>query len=135
MEYTHFNLPIFFLVKAVFYLSGAFGTLWFITWIWFVNDDPSGQKYMSTTEKNFILTHRKTSKGAIGTKRPPYLKIMLTPSVWVLAFCDFANAFGGYMVIIEGPNFIKNILHKDIVEVCVSNYTILYHKRKNNIIQ
>ena len=118
-------MALFFSVKAVFYLSGAFGTLWFITWIWFVNDDPSGQKCMSIAEKDFIMTHRKTSKGAIGAKNAPYLKIMLTPSVWVLAFCDFANAFGAYMIIIEGPNFIRNILNKDIVEVGVSICTIL----------
>ena len=96
-----------------------------------VLDDPSGQKCMSTAEKDFILPHRKTSTDAIGAKRPPYLKIMLTPSVWVLALCDFANAFGAYMIIIEGPNFIKNILNKDIVQVCVLLYTMLYHKLKN----
>ena len=82
---------------------------------------------MSTAEKDFILTHRKTSKDAIGAKRPPYLKIMLTPSVWVLALCDFANAFGAYMIIIEGPNFIKNILNMNIIEVCINLHNFIPH--------
>ena len=83
----------------------------------FVNDDPAGQKFIGKDEKDYILRHRKSTNGAIGQKRPPYLKMVLTPSVWVLALCDFANSFGAYMIIIEGPKFINNILHKDILQV------------------
>ena len=36
-------------------------------------------------------------------------------------FTDFCISFGIYMIIIEGPNFIANILDKDILEVCYNS--------------
>ena len=106
----------------MFYISGGLGILWFMIWILVVNDDPSTQRFISETEKNYILKHRKQID-EIGKSRPPYLKILLTPSVWALMICDFARSFGAYMVIIEGPNFIDKVLNKDILEV---NYPILF---------
>ena len=106
----------------MFYISGGLGILWFLIWILVVSDDPSTQRFISETEKNYILKHRKQID-EIGKSRPPYLKILLTPSVWALMICDFARSFGAYMVIIEGPNFIDKVLNKDILEV---NYPILY---------
>ena len=100
----------------MFYISGGLGILWFMIWILVVNDDPSTQRFISETEKNYILKHRKQID-EIGKSRPPYLKILLTPSVWALMICDFARSFGAYMVIIEGPNFIDKVLNKDILEV------------------
>ena len=106
----------------MFYISGGLGILWFLIWILVVSDDPSTQRFISETEKNYILKHRKQID-EIGKSRPPYLKILLTPSVWALMICDFARSFGAYMVIIEGPNFIDKVLNKDILEV---NYPILF---------
>ena len=103
----------------MFYIGGGLGILWFLVWQYFVSDDPSAQKFMSDHEREYILAHRKRPNNDIGKKRPPYLKILLTPTIWVLAFCDFAISFGLYMVIIEGPNFIDNILNKDILEVII----------------
>ena len=65
----------------------------------------------------------------IGKKRPPYLQILLTPNVWVLMLTDFCISFGLYMILTEGPNFISNILDKDIFEVTASAF--LEYSNKN----
>ena len=57
--------------------------------------------------------------GEIGTRNPPYLAILLTPTVWIAMFSDFANSIASYIVIIEGPNFFKNILDVDISQVLI----------------
>ena len=101
----------------MFYISGGFGVLWCLTWQFFIGDDPTSQRFISADEKDFILAHRKITINGIGQKRPPYLRILLTPSVWVLSLCEFANMFGIYIIIIEGPNFISNVLNEDILEV------------------
>ena len=111
--------------KAVFYITGGLAVLWFLTWQFFVGDDPTCQRFISANEKEYILAHRKLPVSGIGQKRPPYLKILLTPTIWVLSVCDFASAFGLYMIIIEGPNFIDNVLHKDILEVCTCTSLLL----------
>ena len=104
-------------IQALFYISGGLGILWFLVWIFFVSDDPESHRFIPLEEKEYILAHRKLPISGIGNKKPPYLQILLCPTVWVLAFCDFASTFGLYMVIIEGPSFINNVLHKNILEV------------------
>ena len=104
-------------LKAVFYIGGGCGILWFLCWQLLMSDDPTTQRFINTTEKEYILKHRKQPMNDIGRKRPPYLKILLTPTVWVLMFTDFCISFGIWMILIEGPSFIDNILNKDILEV------------------
>ena len=103
--------------EPVFYLSGGLGILWFLLWQIFISDDPSTHWCINEEEKCYILKHRKQTINLIGEKRPPYLKIISTPSIWGLMLCDFARSFGSYMIIIEGPNFINKVLNKDILEV------------------
>ena len=109
--------------EAVFYLTGGFGILWFLIWQIVISNDPSVHGWISEDEKEYILKHRSQKINSIGEKRPPYLKILFTPSVWGLMACDFARSFGSYMIIIEGPNFINKVLNKDILEVIhLSNF-------------
>ena len=84
-----------------------------------MSNDPTTQRFISIDEKRYILEHRKQQINTIGRKRPSYLKILFNPTVWALMFTDFCISFGCYMIVIEGPNFIDNILNKDIVEVCL----------------
>lgn len=107
--------------EAVFYISGGLGLVWSLMWFSFVSDDPSKQILISKEERGFIEENRKNTNSIIGKRRPPYLRILFTPSVWGLMFCDFARSFGAYMIIIEGPNFIDKILHKDILENGILN--------------
>ena len=107
--------------KAVFYIGGGCGILWCICWQLLVSDDPTTHKFIKDEERRYILENRKQPMNNIGSKNPPYLKILLTPTVWVLMFTDFCISFGIYMILIEGPNFIANVLDKDILEVC-KNY-------------
>ena len=103
-------------------MTGALGVLWCLAWAFFVSDDPSNHKFISTSEKEFILAHRKVPTREIGNKRPPYLKILMTPSVWILAFCDFSSSFGLYVVAITGPTFINKILKMDILAATILSY-------------
>jgi ACS family sodium-dependent inorganic phosphate cotransporter len=110
--------------EAVFYLTGGLGILWFLVWQIVISNDPSVHCCISEEEKLYILKHRRQTTNVIGENRPPYLKILATPSVWGLMVCDFARSFGSYMVIIEGPDFIDKVLKKDILEVIQLSYFI-----------
>ena len=68
---------------------------------------------------DYTLTNRQKTMGEIGARNPPYLAILLTPTVWIAMFSDFANSIASYIVIIEGPNFFKNILKVDISQVLI----------------
>ena len=97
--------------KAVFYIGGACGVVWSIFWQLLVSDDPTTHRFITPEEKEYILEHRKRPMNDIGMQWPPYIKILSTPSVWVLMLTDFCISFGLYMIIIEGPSFIDNILN------------------------
>ena len=40
--------------------------------------------------------------------------MILTPMVWVIMICEFANIWGILVMINEGPNFIDKILKRSI---------------------
>ena len=119
--------------KAVFYIGGGCGVIWVLCWQGLYSDDPTTHRFISKPEKEYILQHRKQPINDIGKKTPPYIKILLTPTVWVLMFTDFCISFGIYMILIEGPNFIDKILHKDILQVY--GLFIWFHTTYNNFIQ
>jgi hypothetical protein len=47
-------------------------------------------------------------------KKTPFKKMILTPMVWVIMICEFANIWGILVMINEGPNFIDKILKRSI---------------------
>ena len=102
-------------MQSVFYVTGSVGTLWFILWMIFIRDDPDDHFLISETERDFILQNRAKSDKAKGV--PPYLSILSTLPVWVMIMCDFANGWGVFMLLTEGPNFFDKVLHQDIKSV------------------
>ena len=78
-------------------------------------DEPSHQRCISTDEVDFIIRNR--SEQTKSLVAPPYLQILLTPAVWVVILAEFANSWGLFMILTEGPNFISEVLDRDIKEV------------------
>ena len=64
---------------------------------------------------DFIEKHRPVAKKEIET--PPYLKILTSVPVWAIIIAEFANGWGIFMIITEGPNFISKVLDRDITSV------------------
>ena len=59
------------------------------------------------------LEFKRLGKKAI----PPYWQILKSPAVWTCILCDFANGWGLTCILVDGPNFIANVLNKDIADV------------------
>ena len=83
-----------------------------------------GQKQMnilnySSEEKNYILENRggEMADGEMiqrETRKTPFKEMILTPMVWIIMLCEFANIWGILVMINEGPNFIDKILKRSI---------------------
>ena len=84
-------------------------------WIIFLSDDPRDNSYISQKEIEFIETNRQKFKLQSGF--PPYLEILKCPAVWTVMICDFANGWGLYTLLNDGPTFMNKILHQDITKV------------------
>ena len=104
---------------AVFHVSFVATAAWCVLWYFCVTDDPADHKWISEEEKVFILNNRVASlRSTQSAERSFPLKAIVT-SVPVLAnaFCSFANDWGLYILLTEGPNFISKVLEKDIATV------------------
>ena len=86
-----------------------------IIWIIFLSDDPRNNSYISQKEIEYIETNRRKFK--IQSGFPPYLEILKCPAVWTVMLCDFANGWGLYTLLNDGPTFMNKILHQDITKV------------------
>ncbi len=99
----------------MFYITGSIAVLWFVLWFLLTTDEPSSHKWISKSEVNFIEEFRAGKTNANIT--PPYLEILMSPAVWVIILAEFANSWGLFMILTEGPNFISEVLDQDITKV------------------
>ena len=98
--------------------------VWSIVWFFYVTDDPVNHGSITSEEKTYILENRgptsvsgQASDGEIRQKmmkKTPFKTMILTPMVWVIMICEFANIWGILVMINEGPNFIDKILKRSI---------------------
>ena len=107
----------------MFYVTGAFGALWTLLWFLIHSDDPRQHRLISPQEVAFIEKHRPVLKARSGS--PPYLQILKSTAVWATMWCEFANAWGIFMIITEGPNFMSEVLERDITSVSRSIFPML----------
>ena len=98
--------------------------VWSIVWFFYVTDDPVNHGSITSEEKTYILENRGPTSVSGQTsdvenrqkimKKTPFKKMILTPMVWVIMICEFANIWGILVMINEGPNFIDKILKRSI---------------------
>ena len=74
------------------------------------------------------LEFKRLGKKAI----PPYWQILQSPAVWTCILCDFANGWGLTCILVDGPNFIANVLNKDIADVSHFQLSINSQKTRAN---
>ena len=107
--------------KAVFYITGGFSILWCILWWVLLSDEPRDHKCIGQAEIDYIQSHRILPKKPQNAKGdpilPPYWQILTTHAVITTILCDFANGWGLTTILVDGPNFISNVLNKDIQDV------------------
>ena len=99
----------------VFYITSVITFVWFVMWIFFLTDLPEDDPFISQEEKQLIVEQRSFNPAQLEADRaipliPLVCDILKTPAVWVDMFGDFCNGFGMYVLLTEGPKFIKNVV-------------------------
>ncbi|XP_069705481.1 sialin-like [Periplaneta americana] len=98
---------------SIFYVTGAFGILWFIAWWLLVYDSPALHPRISETEKTFILN----SLGKTITNRKistPWKKIVLSRPMWMNIVAQWGNIWGLFTLITQAPTYFRYIHGWDI---------------------
>jgi len=107
--------------EAVFYITAGVTMVWFLAWILLVTDMPEDNKYISEEEKEFIIAtrtfdHTKTNEDDVPLI-PLLFDMLRCPPMLALMMCDFANAWGLFVLVTEGPIFFWEVLGFNIKEV------------------
>ena len=80
-----------------------------------MSDEPKDHRCIRIQEVEYIETNRPILKKQSGV--PPYWQILLCPAVWTVMACDFANGWGLFVLLNDGPTFVDKVLNQDITTV------------------
>ncbi|XP_049860302.1 sialin-like isoform X1 [Schistocerca gregaria] len=95
-----------------FYVFGAVGLLWSLSWFLQAADSPAQHPYIDPVERSYIEA---TIKSAAKTNLPvPWKSILLTPAIWALIAVMVTSDMSFYLLITSIPLYLAQVLHYDI---------------------
>ncbi|CAK9823013.1 Putative inorganic phosphate cotransporter [Anthophora retusa] len=102
----------------IFYIEGALCLIWCTAWWIMIEDSPEQQtRFISQEEKNYIMQSLKHNKNSSGHKEKlsvPWREILRSKPFMAILIAHFCSNFGWYMLLIELPTFMSQILKFDI---------------------
>jgi len=98
--------------EAIFYIQGSLSLIWCVMWVVLVFDSPEQHKFISTAEKDYIMSSQ-PKKAATNTPKPavPWAKLFTSVPFMTLTVCHLCNNFGWYMLLVELPSFARSGLN------------------------
>lgn len=113
--------------QSVFYVMGAMSCVWMFMWIWLVQDKPHLQPLMSMEERVMIESSLGKCDGidvddgrplAVGSnrRRLPLRQILTSKPFYAILVAHICNNWGWYMLLIELPFYMKQVLKFNIKE-------------------
>lgn len=98
---------------SVFYVFGILGVIWGIPWFLLAHDLPEHHPRISSSELQYILTHRNYVKRD-KTTAIPWRDIATSRPFWAIMAAGFCYNFCFYTLLTELPTYFNNILHFDM---------------------
>lgn len=100
--------------ESIFYVEGALCLIWCILWWLMIADSPEEQtRFINQKEKNYIIMslggHKKNIPKVI-----PWLQVFRSKPFMAILITHFCSNFGWYMLLIELPTFMNQILKFDM---------------------
>jgi ACS family sodium-dependent inorganic phosphate cotransporter len=102
--------------EAVFYIEGGFSVIWLILWIWLIADSPQKQTLITPEERAFITSSLGNQSGGSKSEHPPmpWKAAFTSPAFLAILVAHTCSNWGWYMVLIELPQYMKNVLEFEI---------------------
>lgn len=116
--------------ESVFYVMGGLSCIWLVLWVWLIQDNPNKQSLISAEERNMIMTSLSNEDpnapagggghGGGSSKYPvPWKKVLTSMPFWAILIAHTCNNWGWYMLLIELPFYMKQVLKFNIKENAV----------------
>jgi ACS family sodium-dependent inorganic phosphate cotransporter-like MFS transporter 5 len=103
---------------SVFYVFGAAGFLWCISWFLIAHNSPASHPTISSEERLYIES--KIEEAATDNKNqkiPPLwiaARLIQSPAVWAITVSHLCNNWGFYTLLTDLPSFLKDVWGFDI---------------------
>lgn len=105
--------------ESVFYVMGGLSLIWTVLWIWLVQDTPNKQPLISAEERALITSSLGTADSHTNIKLKkavPWVKVFTSTAFHAILIAHICSNFGWYMVLVELPFYMKQVLKFSIKE-------------------
>ena len=106
--------------EAIFYIEGGCACIWLIVWTILASDSPTQHKFISTAERNMIVSS--LSEGGSEEKKKlsvPWRSVLTSRPFLAILVAHTCCNWGWYMVLIELPHYMSTILKYKIADNAV----------------
>lgn len=107
--------------ESVFYVMGGVSSIWIILWLWLIQDTPNKQPLISQEERNLINTSLGSNKSGHDEAKPPvpWRRVLTSLPFLAILVAHTCSNWGWYMMLIELPFYMKQVLKFNIKENAV----------------
>ncbi|XP_042880047.1 putative inorganic phosphate cotransporter [Penaeus japonicus] len=95
---------------SVFYVFGALGLLWGVSWFLLVHDRPETHPRISRRELQHIQACKNAVKSDVVVPLP-WREIVTSPPFWSIFLMNWASSYGLYTLMNGLPTYLRNIQH------------------------
>lgn len=102
---------------------GGLSCIWVVLWMFLVQDTPELQSLISIEEREMITLSLGVQSSGKSTKRnmpTPWKAIFNSASFWAIAIAHVCSNWGWYMLLIELPFYMKQVLKFNIKENAIA---------------
>ncbi|CAH1639038.1 unnamed protein product [Spodoptera littoralis] len=104
--------------ESVFYVMGGLSLIWCVLWVVLVQDTPQQQRFMNADERTMILQAlgNQENQGQKHKHPMPWGAAFKSPAFLAILIAHTCSNFGWYMVLIELPFYMKQVLKFNMTE-------------------
>ncbi|XP_060229066.1 sodium-dependent phosphate transport protein 1 isoform X6 [Meriones unguiculatus] len=96
-------------------LSGIVGCVLSLSWFILFYDDPKDHPYMSSSEKDYIISSL-TQQVSSGRQSLPIKAMLMSLPLWAIILNSFAFIWSNSLLVTYTPTFISTVLHVNVRE-------------------
>ncbi|KAK2726930.1 hypothetical protein QYM36_007693 [Artemia franciscana] len=105
--------------ESVFYIQGALSLVWCLSWPFLVFDSPLNHPFISHEEKGMLVRELKLDKNENEESQSlsfPWRSVLTSVPFWAILVAHVCNNWGWYMLLVELPTYMKQVLRFEINE-------------------
>ncbi|CAM1325282.1 SLC17A6 (predicted) [Pycnogonum litorale] len=102
--------------EFMFYTSGLIGAVWTILWLVFASDAPEDNRFISHSEREYIVENRGNVRLILPFKEIPWKHMLTSPPFLSIVLASYCDSWVSSTMLSELPTYIKRVFGFDTTE-------------------